>query len=217
MYQSFFFDFDGVLSDSERLTWSVVDSVLGKMGVERFSGQPDVGGWTWLAIAKLVNEEGGLDDRLLADSFADEFEQQVARSPRLIPGADRALRCASKLGSVAIVTGSRRGVVQTWLDHFSLRDTVDTIVSAGSYARPKPEPDCYKLALSRLKTKPDKVLVFEDSNAGIQAAAAAHLRVIAIANGQSRNTGIQAYFEREIASFEPLLEAGFFDGEASVG
>ena len=45
----------------------------------------------------------------------------------------------------------------------------------------KPAPDCYLLAAKKLGADPRACLVFEDSFAGIEAAKAAGMRVVALA------------------------------------
>ena len=209
IYKGFLFDFDGVLSDSECFTWPIVQRVLTQFGLAQVEHQKDVGGWTWQAIAELVSESRAVDPTLLADVCATAFQKKVLEEPRSIPGAREALNFASKLGAVAIVTGSRVDVVRRWLEHFSLHDCVDTIVAAGMYRRAKPDPECYRMALDRLALKPGDGLVFEDSNAGIQAAASAHLSVVAIANGQPRGEHIRRLITTEFDSFIPLLDTFF--------
>ncbi|MBV70818.1 MAG: hypothetical protein CMH52_05660 [Myxococcales bacterium] len=209
MYTGFFFDFDGVLSDSECLTWPVVQRVLAQFGLSRVTHQQDVGGWTWLAIADLVGQTQTVDPVRFADACATVFQDTVLDHPQAIPGALDALSRAADCGSVAIVTGSRGEVVRGWLDYFSVGHTVDTIVAAGMYRRAKPDPECYQLALDRLGIKPDHGVVFEDSNAGIKAASSAHLSVVAIADGQARPEGIRRLIKTETESFVPLLDTRF--------
>ena len=55
-------------------------------------------------------------------------------------------------------------------------------VSSEEVARGKPAPDVYLLALERLGVAPAAAAAVEDSAAGIRAAAAAGMRVVAIPN-----------------------------------
>jgi beta-phosphoglucomutase-like phosphatase (HAD superfamily) len=61
-------------------------------------------------------------------------------------------------------------------------DRFDVIVSADEVGRGKPAPDVFLLAAERLDVRPDTCAVFEDSSAGIRAACAAHMFVIAVPN-----------------------------------
>ena len=76
---------------------------------------------------------------------------------------------------MAIVTSSQR-------DHFEqihrstrLLQHFELVLTHGDYARAKPEPDPYLMALERLSLPAEACLVIEDSERGLRAAKAAGL------------------------------------------
>lgn len=71
---------------------------------------------------------------------------------------------------MAIVTGSRRKVVETSLAHLELSNYFDLLVCAEDYLNGKPAPDCFLMAAELLKISPSDCLVFEDAVLGVQAA-----------------------------------------------
>jgi HAD superfamily hydrolase (TIGR01509 family) len=73
----------------------------------------------------------------------------------------------------AVVSGSTRESVQLSLQATGLLDKFPTLVCAGDYAKSKPDPEPFLMAAERLGIAPEKCLVFEDTQMGIEAAKAA--------------------------------------------
>ena len=184
--QYFLFDFDGVLADSEIHTLPTIERVAANYNLTWGKLRQEYGGWTWHAIADellatTVSNAAALPPvDVLADELATAFSEAVLSAPISVHGAIGAVRAASKVGRVAVVTGSRGPLVEAWLQHFHVRDCVELIVGAESYERAKPAPDAYQTALRRLAANPSDAIVFEDSPAGVAAAVAADLRVYLI-------------------------------------
>jgi beta-phosphoglucomutase-like phosphatase (HAD superfamily) len=80
----------------------------------------------------------------------------------------------------AVVSGGRRSSVVRSLTTVNLLDKFETIVGAEDYTNSKPAPDCFLLAAARLGVAPDRCLVFEDTDLGIQAAAAAGMASVRV-------------------------------------
>ena len=82
--------------------------------------------------------------------------------------------------SWAIVTSGTIPLVTGWLDVLKLSPP-DHLVTAESVEEGKPDPACYRLAREMLKLGPDaRVVVLEDSPAGIQAGKLAGCKVIGL-------------------------------------
>ncbi len=73
----------------------------------------------------------------------------------------------------AVVSGSTRESVEQSLKATGLLDRFSTLVCAGDYSRSKPHPEPFLMAAERLGVAPEKCLVFEDTQMGIDAAKAA--------------------------------------------
>ena len=80
----------------------------------------------------------------------------------------------------AVVSGSTRESVTASLASLNLLDRFEALVCAGEYAKSKPDPEGYLLAAEKLRVDPKSCLVFEDTNMGIQAAAAAGMAYVKI-------------------------------------
>jgi HAD superfamily hydrolase (TIGR01509 family) len=68
-----------------------------------------------------------------------------------------------------------------------LLDRFPTLVCADDYTRGKPDPEAYLMAAAQLGVAPEKCLVFEDTELGIQAARAAGMQWVKIPAPWERN------------------------------
>jgi HAD superfamily hydrolase (TIGR01509 family) len=76
--------------------------------------------------------------------------------------------------------GRRRNVEATLRVGTKLLPLFDCIVAAEDVVHGKPEPDVFLEAARRMKVDPDRCVVFEDSNEGLEAAQRAGMRGIDI-------------------------------------
>jgi HAD superfamily hydrolase (TIGR01509 family) len=179
------FDCDGVLVDSERLAIKVDVEMLHELGwplseaevIERFVGRSDRD--TQAAI------EAHLDRRLpagWAERVAQLYRQVFATELAPVPGVPEALdriSLPSCVASSATHEHLRYTLGLTGLyERFAGR-----IFSAADVAAGKPAPDLFLYAAEQMGAAPAGCVVVEDSRAGVQAARAAGMRVLAFAGG----------------------------------
>jgi HAD superfamily hydrolase (TIGR01549 family) len=81
---------------------------------------------------------------------------------------------------MAVASNGRRRNVEATLRVTKLLPLFDCIVGAEDVAHGKPEPDVFLEAARRMKVSPDRCVVFEDSNEGLEAALRAGMRGIDI-------------------------------------
>jgi HAD superfamily hydrolase (TIGR01509 family) len=74
---------------------------------------------------------------------------------------------------MAVVTGGHRHVCLRILEHVGIAECFEALVASEDTARHKPDPDPFLEAARRLGARPDKCVVWEDSDLGIAAARAA--------------------------------------------
>jgi len=87
----------------------------------------------------------------------------------------------------AVVSGGTRESVSKTLMILGLLDRFPTLVCADDYTRGKPDPEAYLMAAAQLGVAPEKCLVFEDTELGIQAARAAGMQWVKIPAPWERN------------------------------
>jgi HAD superfamily hydrolase (TIGR01509 family) len=71
---------------------------------------------------------------------------------------------------MAVVTGGYQEVCRKILTHIGLVDAFDTIVASEDTDRHKPDPEPFLEAARRLGARPERCVVWEDSDLGLEAA-----------------------------------------------
>ena len=188
------FDFNGVLVDDERLHLAGFNEVLAPYGVAvsdadydaRYIGYDDRGAFRAMLADRGLPHD---DDRVAALIGAKRavYLRLAKDALRIFPGAAELLRAVAREVPVVIVSGALRAEIEMALDVMRARDCVWRIVSAEDTRACKPDPEGYLLGIERLRESagyaidPARCVAIEDSRAGIEAARAAGLRVLAVA------------------------------------
>jgi len=179
------FDMDGTLVDSEPLWWE-----SDRKFVERFGGSYD---------EAFRNECVGMGSKnfvlLIKEKFAltQSVEELLALKDRLYlevaEGRTRAFPEMVKLVKafalekmpMAVASASSRTIIEKVLKEAGLRDYFGPhVYSSDLVPRAKPFPDVFLFAAEKLGVQPHDVLVFEDSQHGVEAGKAAKMKVCAI-------------------------------------
>ena len=177
------FDMDGTLVDSELLTQKAVQIILDQHKLNGGSFDfTQCYGITWKKIEGILWEHF---PAISAIPLAAQLEALFHRignkeKPAPIKGARWAVQEANRVAKTAIGTSSKRKSLNEVVERLQLAAYLNTTVCAEDYENSKPAPDCYLLVARQLEVEPKKCLVFEDSIAGIKAARAAGMDVIAI-------------------------------------
>lgn len=119
-----------------------------------------------------------LDAEAEVAAFAPAEESPAPNSIEPLAGAARLLE-SLPAGSWGVATSGPRPAASARLRRAGL-PVPATLICAEDVARGKPSPDAYLLAATQLGVQPAQCLVVEDAPAGIQAARAAGMPVIAV-------------------------------------
>ncbi|MER8525376.1 MULTISPECIES: HAD family hydrolase [unclassified Mesorhizobium] len=196
------FDCDGVLVDSEMLSVSALLEMIALAGgnvsediaYEHFLGK------SMKSVREILASDFGLD---LTDQHLTEMRSELMRRFREelkpMPGIAQVL---PRLGVPCCVASSGTlERIRYALDVTGLLGLLEPhLFSAAMVARGKPAPDLFLHAADKMRAAPRNCLVVEDSPAGIEAARAAGMRVLAFTGGS--HTGNPALKAR-LASSEP--------------
>jgi HAD superfamily hydrolase (TIGR01509 family) len=173
------FDLDGVVVDTEPqydIFWKGTADKY-RLGINNFEKR--IKGLTLPTIistyfAHLPTEE---QERIRKENEA--FDRQMTLTP--IAGVlDFIRELKNNATRIGLVTSSCREKADRALRELHLEDAFDSIVTSERITRGKPDPMCYLLAAEDLGTPPESCIVFEDSIAGIEAATAAGMSVVAL-------------------------------------
>jgi HAD superfamily hydrolase (TIGR01509 family) len=179
--EALLFDFNGTLSDDEGVQCEIYRELFAEQG------RP-------LTEREYFDELAGHSDPEIVRRWlgpghpaADEvlrrrvrlFRERAGNGSTVPPHAREAVLRAAGRARLAVVSGAARAEVEAvlraaWIDVF------ETIVSAESVARGKPDPEGYLRALELLGVPADRAVAIEDTPPGIAAAKAAGLHCVAV-------------------------------------
>lgn len=186
-FEAIFWDMDGTLVDTERVVWDVMqgafEEVLGmRMDEALFE---NLLGQSEHDFFKTVGKKFKLTPaqvEQVRELFHSDYVPALANIPPL-PGAIEAVRATHARTKIALVTGSTTRQALAVLEALGLKPLFQHIISCDVYDKGKPHPEPYRKAAKKLNAKPDKCLAIEDSPAGIAAAKAAGMKVVAVREG----------------------------------
>lgn len=184
-FHGILFDLDGTIIDSEEFHYQAFKQALSEYGYDIDSiGDPLPYAGSFRKMFETIAKQFSLADSM----FEEIYERKVGitlESPvttiNLVDGVFSYLELLKERGiPMGIVTNSEEAYVSHVLAGYDLNQFFDHVVHAGHVENPKPAPDGYLHGADLLGLNPNTVLAFENTDAGILAAKAAGLPVIAI-------------------------------------
>jgi beta-phosphoglucomutase family hydrolase len=192
-FRAYLFDCDGTIADSMPLHYKAWKKALAEYGC---TYEEDLFyAWGGKPVRKIIadlNEMQGLE--MPVDELAEKKERLYhAQLPELKAIPDVVEHIEAQHGRIpfAVVSGSRRKSVIGSLTALGLLEKFDVLVCAEDYKRGKPAPDGFLMAAQKLGVAPEHCLVFEDTELGIQAATAAGMQSVLVAQRRA-NCGTEA-------------------------
>lgn len=198
VFQATLFDYNGVLVDDEAVHLAAFRAVLAPLGVafsdaaywERYIGYDDVGAFRAI-LADSGRQPAAELVRELCEQKRPVYLARAEKELRTFAGAGALVRRRAASGPVGVVSGALRSEIELGIELLGVEREVSFIVSAEDTTRCKPDPEGYELGLARLgvgRADRSRVLVIEDSVAGVQAAKSAGLTCVAVAHSHPRET-----------------------------
>jgi beta-phosphoglucomutase len=210
-----FFDFDGVIVNSEPLHFGAFKEVLAKEHIDlteeqyynELIGFDDRGALQH--IFKLHNRPLDPKTQLRLMTRKSEVAQQMIQQRRYaaLPGVEEFVRGLWRHYPLAICSGALREEIELMLEGIHLRDCFPIIVSAEDVAVGKPDPAGYlltaKLVRERtgLKFSPKDCLIVEDAPTVIRAVRAEGFQTLGVATSHSLEQLKDAHWA--VARLEP--------------
>ncbi len=205
------YDMDGLLLDTERFYTQVSQIIAGRYGKT----------FDWSIKSKMIGLRSIDSARILTESLelpitpAEYLEERTKLLVQLFPQAEPmrgALRLTRHLHRhgipQAVATSSDRRYFELKTSRhkewFSLFECL-VIGDDPEVQHGKPAPDIFLVAASRLVAEPSECLVFEDSPAGVEAALAAGMKVIAVPDPNMDSSAYPGAHQilRTLDEFEP--------------
>lgn len=185
------FDLDGVVVDTAKYHYQAWKRLANELGFEFDESHNErLKGVSRMRSLEILLEVGGL-------SFPQEkMEQLAARKNEwyveyisrmtpneILPGSKELLEELRAKG-IKLALGSASKNTPLIMDRIGLKDHFDAIIDGNIISIAKPAPDIFLAASKAIGVEPPCCIVFEDAEAGVEAAINAGMRVVGIGNPQ---------------------------------
>lgn len=215
MISTCIFDLDGVIVDTARyhyLAWAEMAHGLG------FEFTPEQGeatkGVSRMASLDIVLRIGGMENRFTAEQKERMASQKNERylsfvgkmtPSEVLPGVDRFLHELRARG-VKVVLGSASKNAGVILDRCGIRSLFDVVVDGTLVAKAKPDPEVFSKGAELAHEKPENCVVFEDAEAGVEAATRAGMRSVGIGGSPTLSAATMQLASFEGFTFKKLVQ-----------
>jgi HAD superfamily hydrolase (TIGR01509 family) len=174
------FDCDGTLADTMPLHLVCWQRAMKELGGNltadefwSFAGVPTI------RIIEIINERHGYAiDPLVGCELKERYYVELVHTVKPISEVVAVVEAYRGRLPMAVATGGQMAIVTETLRTIGLGGAFEHVVSADDVAHGKPAPDIFLEAARRIDVPPEDCLVFEDADAGIQAARAAGMAFI---------------------------------------
>ena len=198
------FDCDGVLVDSEPISFSVLRETLASAGVELEES---------LAYRQFLGKSMASITRMIADEFKISLSEEHIEAMRtqLFARFEAELQPIAGIVDVledfhrphCVASSSQMERIRLSLTKTGLIDFFEpNIFSASMVKRGKPEPDLFLHAADTMGFAPEDCIVIEDSPAGIHAAHSAGMKVFAFTGGSHASV---SNLRETVSGLQPTL------------
>jgi HAD superfamily hydrolase (TIGR01509 family) len=187
-FDAVIFDMDGLLIDSEPLWRQAERAAFAEVGVILSDEDCELtmGFRTDEVIAYWYKRIGwsGASVEDVASGLIDRVRVLIIERGQALPGVYDTLELLEVRGmKMALASSSAMVLIEAVIDKLGIRGYFEVVCSAMDEVRGKPDPAVFLTAARRLGKKPGRCLVFEDSIAGVEAALAAQMSVVAVPAG----------------------------------
>ncbi|MBE0699295.1 MAG: HAD family phosphatase, partial [Anaerolineaceae bacterium] len=191
--QGVIFDLDGVLLDSEWMAFKAWCELAGRYGGKlEETAFSEMVGTTAEQTAEIVMRRTGITVNI-SESVTwawRHVNEQIRLTADPLPGAIELIQYLATLNlPLAIASNSPTVYINDALSGLNLSAYFPVRVGIDQVAEGKPAPDVYLRAAGQIGVIPKRCLVIEDSRVGVQAAAAANMRVLAVPGERDHTNG----------------------------
>lgn len=187
MNKGFIFDLDGVIVDTAKYHFIAWKRLADELGVtfteadnERLKGVSrmrsldillEIGG-------KTLSEQEKINLATKKNEWYVDFISQMP-TDEILPGA-KDLLISSRAKGIKVALGSASKNAMLILDRLNITMLFDAIIDGTKVANAKPDPEVFLIGAQALGLRPNECLVFEDAEAGVEAAHNAKMKCIGI-------------------------------------
>jgi len=188
------FDLDGVVVDTAKYHYLAWKKLAGELGFEFTEKDNErLKGVSRIQSLEILLEVGGVQlgeeakTDLATKKNNDYLEYIMKMTPEeILPGVLDILEVSRKNGlKTAIGSASKNAI--TILERVDLLKYFDQVIDGNKVSKAKPDPEVFLMAASEMGIKPEECIVFEDAEAGIEAAVNGSFHVVGIGDQKTLN------------------------------
>jgi beta-phosphoglucomutase len=181
------FDLDGVIVDTAKYHYLAWKRLAGELGFEfteqdneRLKGVSRVRSLEILLDIGRIQLNDEAKERL-AERKNSWYVESISKmdASEVLPGVEGFLKVLKAAG-IRIGLGSASKNAMLIMNNTGIKHYFDAIVDGTKTAKAKPDPEVFLLGARELGVKPSECVVFEDAEAGVEAAKKAGMAVVGI-------------------------------------
>lgn len=183
--ESVIWDFDGTIVDTETPAFQAWQAIFVKAGahLDPLDWGLIVGTVGGVDLFDRLETQVGAVDRVALDQERRALQRRYLASSPLRTGVQDLLDALVQAHvPCAVATSSSRWWVERFLTQHQIRDKFLALATADDVRHVKPDPEVYRLALRQLGAAGPRSVAIEDSPHGAQAALAAGIPCLVVAN-----------------------------------
>lgn len=196
MLKAVFFDFDGVIVNSEWLHFKTEKEIFGKLGLEIIEKEYN----DFIGVSELDTYSYFINKHNLKVNSADILKMKISKFCELFeklsefPVSQGIIEFIKDLKSnnIRLFIGSSgtKTIIEFVLEKIGMKDFFEKIICSADVPKTKPNPDIYLKLIEISGFKQNECLVIEDSKSGITAAKNAGIKVFVYNNPQAFSQNI---------------------------
>lgn len=211
--QAALFDLDGVLVDTAKYHYLAWKSLAQELGFSFSEKQNErLKGVSRMRSLEILLEEGKMSGKFTQEEMLEMAARKNARyveyiehlkESELFPGVRECLTWLHARG-IKTALGSASKNSNLILERLDIKDLFDEIVDGNMVSKAKPDPEVFERGAQLLQVPYESCIVFEDSQAGLDAGRRAGMYTVAIGDPDNLTgydeilSGVFAYRELKI-------------------
>ncbi len=207
MIKACIFDLDGVIVDTAHyhfLAWQRLAKELGVDLTEKINER--LKGVSRMQSLQVILDMGKINltkDRKV--SFADRKNEwfveyiEAMKPSEIFPGVKALITAIRKKGIKVALASSSKNAPRV-IELLGIATLFDVVVDGSMIIDTKPDPEIFLLTAQKLNIKPVNCLVFEDAEAGVEAAVRAGMKCVGV--GKAENLGKATLVVSKMSDFK---------------
>ena len=205
MPKAFIFDLDGVITNTVWHHFQAWKKMFEEEGIkfskkdyQKIDGIPRDEG-----IKKIVGGVSKTKIKKMGEKKQKYYREFLEKKPpSLLPGFKSLVKKLKKRGiKIAVASSSKN--TNFILEKLKIKNLFDVIITGYDFKNPKPDPEIFLKTAKKLKIPPHECVVVEDSQAGVEAAKRAGMKVIGFSPTKSKRKLLQGA-DKVISSFKEI-------------